>query len=90
METVIYPDIVLVLLPAAFFTVKLTLYFPALLYVCAGFLVVEYVPSPKLHFHDVGAPVLLSVNCTFNGTFPEVEAAEKAATGFIGAAFTII
>ena len=80
--TVIYPDIVLVLLPLAFFTVKLTVYFPALLYVCAGFLAVEYVPSPKLHFHEVGDPVLLSVNCTFNGAFPEVGDAEKAATGF--------
>ena len=87
--TVIYPDIVLVLLPLAFLTVKLTVYFPALLYVCTGFLAVEYVPSPKLHFHEVGDPVLLSVNVTFNGAFPEVGDAENAATGAFKA-FTII
>jgi len=57
-----YPDMVLVLLPAAFFTVKLTVYFPALLYLCTGFLAVEYVLSPKLHFQEVGLFALLSVN----------------------------
>ena len=81
METVIYPDTVLVLLHLAFLTVKPTVYFPALLYVCTGFLAVEYIPSPKLYFHEVGDPVLLSVNCTFDGDFPEVDTAEKAATG---------
>ena len=48
---------------------------------CAGFLTVEDVPSPKFHFHEVGDPVLLSVNCTFSGTFPEVGDADRAATG---------
>ncbi|GEM_PF-1659827 len=80
LETVIYPDIVLVLMPLAFFTVKLTVYFLALLYVCAGFLAAEYVPSPKLHFQEVGLLALLSVNCTFKGAFPDTEEAEKAAT----------
>ncbi len=42
----------------------------------------EVVPSPKLHFHFSGKPVLLSVNLTFNGAFPEVVDAENAATGF--------
>jgi len=56
----IYPDFVTELLPLAFFTVKLTVYFPALLYLCTGFLDVEYVPSPKFHFHEAGDPVLLS------------------------------
>jgi hypothetical protein len=87
LATTTYPDTVFVLLPFAFFTVKLTVYFPALLYVCAGFLVVEYVPSPKLHFHDVGLLALLSVNCTFSGAFPDLGEAENAATGaFNGAA----
>ena len=86
----IYPDIVLVLLPFAFFAVKLTVYFPFLLYVCTGFLEVEDVPSPKLHLHEVGDPVLLSVNVTFNGTFPEVEDAEKEATGAFRAVATFI
>ena len=55
------------------YCVKPTVYFPALLYVCTGFLAVEYIPSPKLYFHEVGDPVLLSVNCTFDGDFPEVQ-----------------
>ena len=49
-----------------------------------GLLVVELVPSPKLHFHEVGLLVLLSVNCTFNELFPEVGDAVNAATGFTG------
>jgi hypothetical protein len=52
------------------------------LYVYAGFLTVEVFPSPKVHFHEVGVPVLLSVNCTFRGAFPEVGDAEKSATGW--------
>jgi hypothetical protein len=73
--------VVLLLLSFAFFTVRLTVYFPALLYLCTGFLAVEYVPSPKLQFYEAGEPVLLSLNCTFNGAFPEPGDAEKAATG---------
>jgi hypothetical protein len=72
---------VFVLLPTAFFTVKLTVYFPAVMYLCTGFLAVEYILSPKLYFHEVGVPVLLSVNVTFSGAFPEVGDAENAATG---------
>jgi hypothetical protein len=45
-------------------------------------LIVEFdVPSPKLQFHEVGDPVLVSLNATFNGAFPEVGVAEKLATG---------
>jgi hypothetical protein len=69
-----------VLLPAEFVTVKLTVYLPVLLYVCAGFFWVDYVLSPKLHFHDTGLLELLSVKCTFNGALPDVGNAEKAAT----------
>lgn len=39
--TVIYPDLVADLLPLAFLTVKLTVYFPDLLYLCTGFLAVD-------------------------------------------------
>jgi hypothetical protein len=39
-------------------------------YVCSGFFSVEYVPSPKFHFHETGDPALLSVNKTFNGATP--------------------
>ena len=75
-------DFVEVLLPPEFFTVELTVNFPAVLYVWTGFLTVELdVPSPKLQFHEVGAPVLESVKATFTGAFPEVGVAEKFATG---------
>ena len=40
------------------------------------------VPSPKLHFHLVGKPVLVSVKATVNGVFPEAGDAENSATGF--------
>jgi hypothetical protein len=78
---VIYPAVVLVLLPWVFLTVNETVYFPFLVYECTGFLTVEYVPSPKLHLHEMEFPVLLSVNCTLNGAFPETPSAENAATG---------
>jgi len=64
---------VLVLLPWVFLTVRETVYLPFLVYVCKGFLTVEDVPSPKLHIHEVGDPVLLSVNCTLNGLFLKLE-----------------
>jgi hypothetical protein len=87
--TLIDPDLVIVLLPAAFLAVRLTVYFPALLYVWSRFCCVEVLPSPKTHLHEVGDPVLLSVKVTFNGTFPEVGVAEKAAAGGLKA-FTAI
>jgi hypothetical protein len=49
---------------------------------CEGFLTVEFVLSPKNHFHEVGDPVLLSVNVTFSDACPERGDAEKEATGF--------
>jgi hypothetical protein len=86
----IYSDFVTILFPAVFFTDRVTVYFPALLYVCTGFLDVEDVPSPKLHLHEVGFPALVSVNCTFNGVFPEVGDAEKEETGTLRRAPTFI
>jgi hypothetical protein len=55
---------------------------------CEGFSTVELVPSPKFHFHEVGDSVLLSVNVTFSGEFPDVGDAEKAALGAFRGAFT--
>ena len=72
---------VTVLLPAEFFTVKLTVYFPALPYLCTGSLAVEVLLSPKLHRYDVDDPVLLSKNFTVSGSFPDVGDAKKATTG---------
>ena len=39
------------------------------------------VPSPKSQIQEVGDPVLLSVNVTANGAFPDMGDAENAATG---------
>jgi hypothetical protein len=61
--------------------VKVTVYVPALVYVCTGFFSVELVPSPKVHLYEVGDPVLLSVNTTFSDATPEVGEPENAATG---------
>src|SRR5665647_1201128 len=75
--TTIKLDFVTLLLPAAFVTVKLTVYFPALLYICTGFLSVEVSLSPKFQRYDVGDPLLLSVNLTFNGNVPDVGEAKN-------------
>jgi hypothetical protein len=89
-DTVIYPLFVAVLLPFAFVTVKLTVYFPTLLYVCTGFLVGEFcVPSPKLQFHDAGVPELVSVNVTVNCALPVILLAVNAAAGGLGAVTVI-
>ena len=45
------------------------------------FYLLKLFPSPKVHFHEVGDPVLWSVKLTVRGTFPEVGDAEKAVTG---------
>ncbi len=57
---------VIVPVPALLLTVSFTVKFPAVEYICFGLLTVEYVPSPKLQFHAVGAPVLLSVEVTLS------------------------
>lgn len=58
--TVIYPDFVNELLPLEFLTVKLIVYFPALLHLCTGFLAVDgLLLSPKFKRYDAGDPVLL-------------------------------
>ena len=57
---------------------------------CVGLFTVELVPSPKVHFHEVGEPVLLSVKATLNGTFPDVGDAENTVTGVSEADVTFI
>jgi hypothetical protein len=89
-DTVISPGIVFVLLPWEFPAVRETVNFPFLVYVCTGFLVVKEVPSPKFQLHEVGDPVLQSVNCIFNGAFPDVGDAENAPTGVLRGATTFI
>ena len=60
-------------------TVKPTVYFLDLVYVCTGFGSIEVTPSPKFQSREVGDPVLVSVNATVSGAFPEVGVAEKPA-----------
>jgi hypothetical protein len=60
------------------------------LYICTGFFSVELLPSPKVHLHEPGAPVLWSVKLTVRGTFPEDGDAEKLETGVFNASETAI
>jgi hypothetical protein len=63
--TTTYPAFTVVLLPAAFAAVKLTLYVQAFAYVCVGCCSVEFaLPSPNDQDHDVGEPVEVSVKET--------------------------
>jgi hypothetical protein len=78
---VIYLDVSLMLLPLVFLTVKVTLNFPALEYVCVGLRDEEVAPSPKFQIREIDDSVLLSTNDTFNGFFPDVTLAENAALG---------
>jgi len=60
---------VIVLPPASLLTVSVILYFPSCKYWFFGFFSLEIVPSPKLHFHFSGKPVLLSVKAQLMGLF---------------------
>jgi hypothetical protein len=79
--TEIYPVLVSPSLPPALVAVRDTVNVPRVVYVCVGFWLVDVVPSPKFHDHEVGVLVLASVKSTAMGAFPEVVFAEKAATG---------
>ena len=71
-------------LPAEFFTVKITVYFPAFVNVWETLCVVAVVPSPKFQDHDVGVLVLVSVNVIGLVVVPVVVDAIKEATGSFG------
>jgi len=58
--------------------------------VCVGLFSVEYFPSPKSHSHEVGDPLLVSVNVTFSGVFPESVEPQKSATGACEVSVTVI
>jgi len=87
--TIIYPGFDTQLVPLAFFTVSLTVYFPDLVYLFVGFLTVELLLSPKSKDQEVGLLVLLSVNVTVSGAFSLSGEAEKAGTGGFKAFTTI-
>ena len=50
--------------PEALVVVSVTVFAPAVAKACVGFCRDDVDPSPKLHDHDVGVPVDVSVNCT--------------------------
>ncbi len=67
-------------LPVAFQTVRVTVYVPAVVYLCDGFLRVAVPPSPKVQAQEVGELVEVSVNVTVSGFVPEVGEAMKSAS----------
>ena len=76
--------------PFAFVAVRLTVYVPEVTYVCVGFWAVDVPPSPKLHDHDVGVPVEVSVNVTESGLVPDVGVPVKFVTGGGIGSFTVM
>lgn len=66
-------------LPVAFQMVKVTVYVPAVVYLCDGFSRVAVPPSPKVQAQEVGELVDVSVNVTISGLVPEVGEAMKLA-----------
>jgi hypothetical protein len=70
--TVMYPGMVVVLLPAVFETPSETAYVPMELKVYTGFWLVETPPSPNVQYHPVGTFVEVSVNWRVRGFAPEV------------------
>jgi hypothetical protein len=79
--TVIYPGMVVVLLPAVFETPSETAYVPIESKVCTGFWLVETPPSPNVQYHPVGVFIDVSVNWTVRGFAPEVTFAVNDDTG---------
>jgi len=77
-------------LPALFEAVRVTVYVPAVVYVCTGFCCRVVYPSPKDQTHALGLFVEVSMNWTENGVVPEVLIAEKDATGVVDAGLTVI
>ena len=71
---------VILLLPSSFMTVNVTVNVPAAVYWCAGFWSLEVPPSSKVHAHEVGELVDVSVNVTVSGLIPEVVLEVKLAT----------
>ena len=85
-----YPVRVKVLLPTAFVTFSVTVYVPFAEYLWEGFLSVDVLPSPKVHTHEVGELVDVSVNATVSGNFPVVGVPVKLATGATAAVLTVM
>jgi len=86
--TVMYPDEVVLLLPAEFETPSETAYDPTEVNVYTGFWSVEVPPSPKDQYHPVGAFVEVSVNWTVRGLTPEVTFAVKEVMGIAACTVT--
>ena len=63
---------------------------PAVAYVATGFCAVEVVPLPRVHAHEVGAPVEVSVIVTDNGATPVATEVVKLAVGTDAGAVTVM
>ena len=83
---VTYPVRVIVLLPAVFDAVRVTVYVPAAEYVWIGLCTVDVPPSPNDHDHEVGEFDDKSMNWTLNGAVPVVRFETNDATGTDSAA----
>jgi hypothetical protein len=72
--------------PKAFVATNFTSYFPLVLYVTEGFWAseVEGVPPVNVHFHEVGIPVVRSLNWMGDPGVPMVDIDVKFATGLAG------
>ena len=86
--TLMYPGIVVVLLPAVFVAPRETAKDPTEENVYTGFSLVDVPPSPKVQYHAVGVLFEVSANWTVRGLVPEVTFAVNDETGT--AAFTVI
>jgi hypothetical protein len=71
------------LTPAAFDTVKETVYEPAAAYVCVGFCWLDVLPSPKVQAHDEGEFVEKSVNVTVEPSQTEFGEVKDAVGGLL-------
>ena len=78
------------MLPPVFVAVSVTVYVPAVTYVCDGFSSVEVFPSPNNQLHEVGEFVERSTNWIVRGTVPVFTVDRKEATGTVETPLTMI
>jgi hypothetical protein len=72
-----------VVLPAELIAIRVTVYVPAVMYVCDGFSSVDVFPSPNDQTHEVGELIEESTNWTVSGAVPEVTVDRNEATGIV-------
>jgi hypothetical protein len=80
---VIYPAVDAVVLPAVLVAIRVTVYVPAVVYVCDGFSSVDVFPSPNDQIQEVGELIEESTNWMVSGAVPEVTVDRNDATGIV-------